>query len=113
VSTEALSRLSEILESGGDVDDLLRAAVAALVADPSIVWAGIRFLEEGELVLGPSAGEPDETRRLTAPIAYRDGTVGELVVDGDADAAFLERVAGLIAPYVLLGWDTGGEAWEP
>ena len=41
MSTEALSRLSEILESGGDVDDLLRAAVAALVADPSIVWAGI------------------------------------------------------------------------
>ncbi len=113
MSAEALSTLSEILDGGGDVDDVLRAAVAALVADPSIVWAGIRFLEEGELVLGPSAGEPDGARRVTAPIAYGDGTVGELVVDGDAEAAFLERVAGLIAPYVLLGWDTGGVEWVP
>ena len=113
MSAAALSRLSEILDGGGDVDDVLRAAVAVLVADPSIVWAGIRFLEDGELVLGPSEGEPDEARRLTAPIAYRDGIAGELVVDGDAEAAFLERVAGLIAPYVLLGWDTGGEAWGP
>ena len=25
----------------------------------------------------------------------------------------MDEVAHLIAPHVLLGWDTGGEAWEP
>jgi len=34
----------------------------------------------------------------------------ELAVD---DGAFVERVATLISPYVLVGWDTGGEQWSP
>jgi hypothetical protein len=113
VSSGALEALDRILDQGGDVDDVLRAAVGALLAEPSIAWAGIRFLEEGELVLGPSSGEPDETRRLTTPIAYRGDVVGELVVDGEAEAAFCDRFALLISAYVLLGWDTGGEAWVP
>ena len=25
----------------------------------------------------------------------------------------IERVAELIAPFVLIGWDTGGETWQP
>ena len=29
------------------------------------------------------------------------------------DTALLERVAVLISPYCLVGWDTGGEAWSP
>jgi hypothetical protein len=29
------------------------------------------------------------------------------------DRAVLERVASLIGPYCLVGWDTGGEAWSP
>jgi hypothetical protein len=113
VSEAALAGLAEIVEGGGDVDDVLRAAVDLLVGDPSISWAAVRFVEDGALVLGPSAGVPDETRRLTAPIRYRGDDVGELVVDGAADLAFLEQVAATIAPYVLLGWDTGGEDWEP
>jgi hypothetical protein len=39
--------------------------------------------------------------------------VGELAADGPVDRAELERVAGLVAEYVLIGWDTGGEAWSP
>jgi putative methionine-R-sulfoxide reductase with GAF domain len=46
--------------------------------------------------------------------------VGEIDIDsdepaafGEADRAFLERVATLISPHALTGWDTGGEAWEP
>ena len=31
----------------------------------------------------------------------------------DADRAFLARVSDLLSPYCLVGWDTGGEAWEP
>jgi len=113
VSSRALDALDGILDRGGDVDDVLRGAVRVLLAEPSIVWAGIRFLEEGELVLGPSSGEPDEARRRTTPIAYRGDLVGELVVDGEADAVLLDRIALLISAYVLLGWDTGGEAWVP
>jgi hypothetical protein len=26
---------------------------------------------------------------------------------------FLERVADLVADHCLVGWDTGGEMWEP
>jgi len=110
---EAVTRLNELLESGRDVDDVLRAAVDLLVGDPGIVWSGIRFVEDGVLVLGPSAGLPDEARRQTAPITYRGDEVGELVVDGVVDRSFLESMADMIAPHVLLGWDTGGEKWEP
>jgi hypothetical protein len=31
----------------------------------------------------------------------------------DADRGVLERVATMISPYCLVGWDTGGEKWAP
>ena len=37
-----------------DADDVLRDAVAEL--GKSYEWAGIAFVEEGELVLGPATG---------------------------------------------------------
>lgn len=113
MSADALETLGEILEQGGEPDDVLRRAVAVLADQPGVVWAGIAFLEDGDLVLGPSSGEPDESRRVLVPISYRDGPVGELRIDGDADRAVLEAVAALVAPYALIGWDTGGETWEP
>ena len=113
MSSRALEALDRILDRGGDVDDVLRAAIDVLVVEPGVDWAGIRFLEEGELVLGPSSGEPDESRRITTPISYQGDPVGELVVDGNAERAVLDRFALLISAYVLLGWDTGGEAWDP
>jgi hypothetical protein len=109
----SLEAVDRVVGEGGDADDVLRAVVATLAAEPDIAWAGIEFLEAGELVLGPSAGSPDETRRRVTAIAYRGEPVGELVVDGDAEESFLDQVATLISEYVLLGWDTGGSAWEP
>ncbi len=57
---------------------------------------------------------------IVVPVAYDGRVVAELDVDsdepaafGDADREFLERVALLIAPYCLVGWDTGGERWTP
>ena len=41
--------------------------------------------------------------------------IAELGV-GDApeeDRIFLERVADLVAVHCLVGWDTGGESWDP
>jgi hypothetical protein len=113
VSTRALEALDRILNRGGDADEVLRSVVRVLADEPELDWAGIYFLEGGELQLGPQAGEPDELQRIRTPIAYRDAPVGELAVDGDADRAFLTRVATLISAHVLLGWDTGGETWQP
>jgi len=113
----ALEAVDRILNRGGDADEVLRQVVSILHQRvDSCSWAGIWFVEAGELVLGPSAGgPPDEPRRF--PISYEGRPVAELGVvaaELDADAAvLLERVALLISPYCLVGWDTGGTAWNP
>jgi len=95
-----------------DADDVLRQTVASLVAE-GYAWAGIFFVEDGELVLGPEAGTPDEGRRVGVPVSWKGDRVAELAADGDVDRARLEQVAAEIADACLVGWDTGGEAWEP
>jgi L-methionine (R)-S-oxide reductase len=57
---------------------------------------------------------------IVVPIAYEGRVVGEIDIDSDApaafgpeDSAFLERVALLISPHCLVGWDTGGKKWSP
>jgi hypothetical protein len=109
----ALEAVEHVLAEGGEADEVLRSVVRALAAEPGVTSATIAFLDEGELVSGPSAGEPDEARRTRVPVLYDGAAVGELWVDGEADAEALDRVASLVAEYVLVGWDTGGEAWEP
>jgi hypothetical protein len=113
MSDPALQRLAAILDDADEPDDALRDAVAVLAAEPSIAWVGVAFVEAGELVLGPSSGTADEERRARVPVLYQGACVGELWVDGDADPALLEQVAARISAHVLLGWDTGGEAWQP
>jgi hypothetical protein len=95
-----------------DADDVLRQTVVDLVAG-GCAWAAIFFVEEGELVLGPQAGTADEARRVRVPVAWKGERIAELAADGDVDRARLEQVAGEIADLCLVGWDTGGEAWEP
>ena len=113
MSTRALEALDLVLNRSEEPDDALRDVVGLLADEPGIGWAGIAFLDEGELTLGPSAGVPDEASRVSVPVVYRGKPVGELWIDGHADDAFLSRVALLISAHVLIGWDTGGEAWEP
>jgi len=113
VSERAVEAIERILGETEDADDVLRGAVAALVSDPGIAWAGVSFLDEGVLVLGPEAGAPDEARRVRVPITFHGARVGELWADGGADRGLLEHVASLVAPQVLIGWDTGGDPWEP
>ena len=113
MSSRALDALDRVLREKAEADEILRGTVHALLEDPAITWAGIAFVENGEPTLGPTAGIADETRRERVPIVYRGTKVGELWADGDADRALLERIAFLIAEYVLIGWDTRGEVWEP
>jgi hypothetical protein len=96
-----------------DADDQLRAAVAELAARDDCSWAGVFFVEGDELVLGPEAGAPEPERRTAVPVVWRDTRVAELAADGAVDAAHLEAVATEIAELCLVGWDTGGEEWEP
>jgi hypothetical protein len=110
----ALAAIDQILSRGADADEVLRGVVVVLQREYS--WVGISFVEAGELVLGPAQGE-QRAEPTSIPISYENNVVAELgVVAGAVDAeaeAFLERVALLIAPYCLVGWDTGGEAWSP
>src|SRR5262249_43388270 len=113
MSSRALDELDRVLREQKDADEVLRSTVEVLTKEPGVTWAGVAFLEDGDPALGPSAGEPDEEQRTRVPIAYRGAQVGELWVDGEVDRSLLERVAFLISEYVLIGWDTRGEAWEP
>lgn len=105
--------VERILAAGGDADDILRALVDELAGEQSHCWAGVFFLENGLLELGPQAGTADESRRVSVPVDYQGMPVGALAVDGDADEERLRRIAASISTLVLLGWDTGGESWEP
>jgi L-methionine (R)-S-oxide reductase len=63
---------------------------------------------------------PSTRSEIVVPVPFRGRVVAEIDVDSDEPAAFgeadrelLERVALLVSPYCLVGWDTGGQAWEP
>jgi L-methionine (R)-S-oxide reductase len=55
---------------------------------------------------------PSTRSEIVVPIAYEGRVVGEIDIDsdepaafGEPDRAFLERVALLISPHCLVGWD--------
>jgi hypothetical protein len=111
--TAAIEAVERIVDIGGDADDILRGAVEALVDPGGCTWAGILFVESGALVLGPQAGAPEQDTRIQVPVVFEGSRIAELAVEGCEDPAFLDRIAFVIAPYCLVGWDTGGEPWEP
>ena len=86
----------KILEEGGEPDDVLRAVVNSVSAAAEVNWVGIAFAEGGTFVLGPSRGDPEETRRERISIAYDGAVVGELWADGPIRLDELEQVAALI-----------------
>ena len=105
----ALEAIDRILNRGGDADDVLRQVVE--VVHRLYPYAAIAFVETGELVVGPEAGEAP-ARIEAFPISFQSSPVAELRVGGaPVDRAFLERVATIISAYCLVGWDTAGEPW--
>lgn len=114
MSDDALEAVERIVAGGGEADDVLRAVVEALHARLGRP-VRIRFLEDGELVPGPSAGSPPADVEAF-PIHFQGAYVANLEVGlplADDDRPLLGRVAAIVAPYALVGWDTGGERWEP
>jgi hypothetical protein len=108
----ALEAVDEILSRGDDTDDLLRTVVDTLVAEGTCRWAGLYFVEGGELVLGPRAGSPEPETPTRTPVVYEGTRVADLVTGGCDDRDFLGRVAELISVHCLVGWDTGGVPWD-
>jgi hypothetical protein len=112
-------RVQEIVDGGEEADDILRASLAALHEATSAPWSAIAFVEEGQMAVGPLIGSapggvPEPA--LAVPIVYRGDTVAALWFGREpaqAVAAELGRVVALLAPYCLVGWDTGGEQWVP
>jgi hypothetical protein len=105
--------IEAIVAGGADADEILREVVAALAG--RYAWAAIFFVEGGELVLGPQAGTANDGARTQLPVTFQGDRIAELAVDGapEEDRMFLERAAELVAGHCLVGWDTGGEAWDP
>lgn len=115
----ALEAVDRIVNREPEPDEVLRQTVTAVherVGHYS--WVGISFVEEGALVLGPSAGERDGAE-LAVPVVY-DGqeiaslqvTSADLRLEDARERVFLERVALLVSAHCLVGWDTGGEPWS-
>jgi putative methionine-R-sulfoxide reductase with GAF domain len=116
-STDArLDAIEQIVQRAADADEILRDVVSALHETAGYPWAGIYFVENTTLALGPSAGTTsDAGSRTSIPVTWQGERIAELAIDDapEEDRKFLERVAALVADHCLVGWDTGGESWEP
>jgi hypothetical protein len=109
----ALEAIERVLNRGGEADDVLRQVVTIL-HERLDRFVRISFVESDGLVPGPALGEESATTAF--PIAFQGSRVADLEAGGDLtddDRALLERVAMLISPYALVGWDTLGEEWTP
>ncbi len=108
--SRALEALDRILNRGGDADDVLREVVRVL--GERYDYVAIRLLEGDDLGAGPSVGART-AETSTWPIVFQGRRVAELEVApvGQEDEEFLERVATIVSPYALVGWDTGGVPW--
>jgi hypothetical protein len=115
--TEAIE---QIVAHEPEADQILREAVVALYEHvPDVRSVAVAFVESGALAPGPIAGDPLAGEPpVRAPVLYEGRPVAELWIAGggapdDGDRALLARICELLSPYCLVGWDTGGEAWEP
>jgi hypothetical protein len=109
----ALEGVERVLNRGGEADDVLRQVVSILHQRLGH-YVRISFVEADGLVPGPAVG--DATGTTAFPIAFQGRRVADLEAGGELtseDRALLERVAILVSPYALVGWDTRGEEWTP
>ncbi len=111
---DTLSAIAELIQSGQEADPILRGTIALLAAASS-AGVGLRFIEAGVFSDGPWAG-PSGPAVTAIPVHYNGELVAELVTTIHLETSardVWEHVGVLIADYCLVGWDTGGEDWEP
>jgi len=89
----ALEAVERILNRGGEADEVLQGVLEVLRAR-GVAFGRVRF---AGLVDGPSVGEGDG---IVSPVVFGEGEIGSLEL-AVSDAAFVERVAILISPYVV------------
>jgi len=112
------AQVQAIVDGGEEADEILRASLAAVHEATGAPWSAIAFVEEREMSVGPLLGAAPGGRpvpALTVPIVYRGETVAGLWFGSETPReldADLSRVAAMLAPYCLVGWDTGGEEWD-
>jgi hypothetical protein len=94
-----LEAVEQILDRGGDPEDVLRAAMTAIVDRGGATWAAVLYSDEGELLVGPHAGVAEPGERRAAPIVLDGARIGELEVDGLDDQPLIERIAAQLAPW--------------
>jgi hypothetical protein len=115
-----IAAIEQIVAHEPEADQILRESVVVLYEHiPEVRSVAVAFVESGELAPGPIAGDPIAgAPSLTAPVLYERRPVAELWIVGggqadDGDRGLLDRVCELLSPYCLVGWDTGGELWDP
>ena len=94
----ALEALERTLNRGGAADEVLEEVVGVLARLYDRV--AIRLVRDGELVSGPSSGNPAGTASTWS--VYSGGErVGEIEVApaDEEDDVFMRRVATLVSPY--------------
>jgi hypothetical protein len=114
----AVDAVERLLNRGGDADDVLRSVVLVLHERlPHLRSVWIEFVEGEHRLVGPSAGEREDEPAKRYPVRFQGNEVAALAVSAatvqTADEALLERIATIVAPYCLVGWDTGGAPWDP
>jgi hypothetical protein len=117
---DVIATIERAIQHEPEADEILRQAVVVLYEwTTGVRSVAVAFVENGALAAGPIAGAPlAAAPAVTIPVLYERREVAELWIDSETDAddrdrAFLHRVGQLLSPYCLVGWDTGGESWEP
>ena len=103
---EALERILDRRRRAGRRPPLDGAGAAE---EPGISGRASRSSKRASSCSGRARASRTSRDATRVPIAFQGAPVGELWVDGEADPAFLERVAALMSAHVLIGWDTRGE----
>jgi hypothetical protein len=98
-AADVLEAIEQILDRGGDAEDVLQAAMTAIVDRGGAIWAAVLYSDEGELLVGPHAGVAEPGERRGAPILLDGARIGELEVDGLDDQPLIEQVAAQLAPW--------------
>ena len=109
-----IATIEQILERSEEADQILLGTIAALSATYE-TGVGIRFIEEGSFSDGPWAGESG-TVATEIPVRYGDELVAMLVTPAALDATAVTtwtQIGDLVSAFCLVGWDIGGEDWEP